>query len=405
LRLVAGLLTDPGGAQRSISQHCEAAQVLSTRLGVGDGVTAALGVAFERWDGRGIPGEAAGEAVPAPVRVAVVARDVDLWARIAGVEAAVAVVRGRSGHAYDPSVAAAFVDDPSAVLAAADAPDAWHAALDAEPAPWLRVHHPDVEGALAAFADFADLKSPWLRGHSRAVATLAATAAAGAGLDDDTCRDIRLAGLLHDLGRVGVANGVWDTPGPLTVDGWEKVRLHPYLTERILTRSRRLAPLARLASCHHERVDGSGYHRGGRELSPAERLLGAADAYSAMTEARPHRRALPADDACVQLRSDAKDGRFAQADVEAVVEAAGHTPQARGRAAPADLTEREIEVLRLIARGRSNREVAADLVISPKTVGSHVEHIYAKTGVTTRAGAALFAMEHGLLAPGAPEIG
>jgi HD-GYP domain-containing protein (c-di-GMP phosphodiesterase class II) len=401
---LAAALTDAKGAERSLHAHCEAAQLLSSRLGVSDGVTAALGQAYERWDGKGLPGRIAGEAVAAPVRVVIVARDLDLWTRLAGADAAAELIRRRSGHAYDPAVAGAFLDAPQAVLEAIHTPDAWQATLDAEPTPWVRVPDGALDVALGAFADFTDLKSPWLRGHSPGVAALAAGAAASAGLGEGDVTALRRAGLVHDLGRVGVPNGVWDHDGPLTVEGWEKARLHPYLTERILSRSRRLAPLARPAACHHERVDGSGYHRGARgpELSRPERLLAAADAYHAMTEDRPHRPALTPDAACAELRRSAAGGLFEAADVEAVVEAAGHAPAAGADAGgadgrPAGLSEREVEVLRLIARGRSNREVAEALVISPKTVGSHVEHIYAKAGVSTRAGAALFAMEHGLL--------
>jgi HD-GYP domain-containing protein (c-di-GMP phosphodiesterase class II) len=396
---LAGMLADPRGAARSLAAHCEAAQLLSVRLGMGPGVTEALGRAYERWDGAGLPGHVAGEEVPAPVRVVVLARDVDLWIRIAGVDAAVDVVRRRSGHAYDPSVAAAFCDDPRGVLEACRSGDAWTATLDAEPAPWITIGGAGLERALRAFGDFADLKSPWLRGHSPGVAALAGAAGAGAGLGVDEVATLRLAGMVHDLGRVGVQNGVWDRAGPLTVDGWEKVRLHPYLTERILSRAEALAPLARVAACHHERSDGAGYHRGALrgQLSRAERLLAVADAYHAMLEPRPHRPALGTDGACAELRRDVREGRFDAADVEAVLAATGHRPHPARMVRPAGLTEREVEVLRLIARGRSNPQVASDLTISPKTVGAHVEHIYAKAGVSTRAGAALFAMEHELL--------
>jgi HD-GYP domain-containing protein (c-di-GMP phosphodiesterase class II) len=397
-RLV-GMLTDPGGAGRSLAAHCEAAQMLSSRLGVGAGVTASLGRAYERWDGRGLPAGIAGDEIPAPVRVVVVARDAELWMRNAGVEAAIEVVRRRSGHAYDPAVATAFVEHAQEVLDACRTDDVWQATLDAEPVRWLMIGDDGLDAALGAFADFADLKSPWLRGHSPGVSMLAAAAATTAGWQPHEIVTVRRAGLVHDLGRVGVPGGVWDHAGPLTVDGWEKVRLHPYLTERILSRSDALAPLARVAACHHERADGSGYHRGalGGHLSPAERLLGVADAYHALTEARPHRPAASPTHACAELRRAARDGAFDPGDVEAVVAAAGHESDGGRDARPAGLTEREVEVLRLIARGRSNREVAAALVISPKTVGTHVEHIYAKAGVSTRAGAALFAMEHALL--------
>ena len=396
---LAAVLTDPKGAERSFSAHCEAAQLLASRLGVSDGVTAGLAHAYERWDGKGLPGRIAGEGVPAAVRVVIVARDADLWVRQAGVEEAVEVVRRRMARAYDPAVAAAFVDDASGVLAAVASEDAWQSALDAEPPPWVRIPDDRLDAALGAFGDFVDLKSPWLRGHSLAVAGLAAGAARAAGLDEADVVEVRRAGLVHDVGRIGVPNGVWDHRGALTTEGWEKARLHTYLTERVLSRAKRLEPLARLAACHHERADGSGYHRGARgpELSRLERLLGAADVYAAMTEDRPHRPALSADDACAELRREADGGRFAVEDVEAVIAAAGQVAQPVGARRPASLTAREVEVLRLITRGQSNRQVAEALAISPKTVGSHVEHIYAKTGVTTRAGAALFAMEHGLL--------
>lgn len=399
IRLVLAAFADAQGAVRSISAHCEAAQMLSARLGVSAGVTESLGLAFERWDGKGVPGRCSGEDVPEPVRVVVVARDIELWTRLADLDTAVEVVRDRAGHAYDPDVAAAFVDDPHGVLEVVRTGDAWQATLDAEPTPWIRVHDDRLDAALGAFGDFADLKSPWTRGHSPGVAALAASAAAMAGLDPTNCAVVRRSGLVHDLGRVGVANGVWDHPGPLTVDSWERVRLHSYLTERILSRSRRLAPLARLSACHHERADGSGYHRGAKitELSVAERILAAADAYYAMTEARPHRPAMAPDDAAAELRREGRAGRFGSDDVECVLEAAGYDAAVRVSTTPTDLTKREVQVLRLIARGLSNRQVAAALSIAPKTVGSHVEHIYAKAGVSTRAGATLFAMEQGLV--------
>jgi HD-GYP domain-containing protein (c-di-GMP phosphodiesterase class II) len=396
---VAAMLADPGGASRSLAAHCEAAQLLSSRVGMGPGVIAALERAYERWDGKGLPAGIVGDEVPAPIRVVVVARDVDLWVRLVGLDDAAEVIRRRSGRAYDPAVTAAFLEDPRGLLATTEATDPWQAALDAEPAPWVWIGHEALDGTLAAFADFVDLSSPWLRGHSPAVAELAAAAGTVAGLTIEEVRRLRLAGLVHDLGRIGVPAGVWDHRGPLTVDAWERVRLHSYLTERILERSGVLAPLARIAACHHERGDGSGYHRGARgtELSRPERLLAVADAHQAMTEARPHRPPHPAAEAGERLRRDARAGLFDPSDVEAVLVAAGHEPRPAVSTRPADLTDREIEVLRLIARGRSNREVAAELVISAKTVGSHVEHIYAKAGVATRAGATLFAMEHGLL--------
>jgi HD-GYP domain-containing protein (c-di-GMP phosphodiesterase class II) len=211
--------------------------------------------------------------------------------------------------------------------------------------------------------------------------------------------EVRTAGFLHDLGRVGVPNGIWEKPGPLSVHEWERVRLHPYYTARILERSKALAPLASLAASHHERLDGSGYHRGATatQLDVGARLLAAADAYDAMTHDRPHRPALSPADVRTELGQLVRAGRLDKRTVDAVLEAAGAAPTETRHAYPGALTEREVEVLRLLARGCTNREIAEALVIAEKTAGHHVEHIYTKAGVSTRVGAALFAMQHDLV--------
>ena len=166
----------------------------------------------------------------------------------------------------------------------------------------------------------------------------------------------------------------------------------------MLHQSEALSPLGAIAVQHRERLDGSGYPQGlaGSAISRPARILGAADAYQAMREPRPHRPARPPDDAAAELRADARAGRLDADAVEAVLGAAGHRV-ARRRDGPFGLTAREVEVLSLLSRGLSNKEIAQQLVITPKTVGNHVEHIYAKIGTRTRAGASLFAMQHGLL--------
>ncbi len=204
---------------------------------------------------------------------------------------------------------------------------------------------------------------------------------------------------MHDLGRVAVPNGVWERPGPLTTADWERVRLHAYYSERMLSRMAPLQRLAALAGAHHERLDGSGYHRGSpaAHLSPGQRILAAADCFQAMTQARPHRPALTPGDAATELRSEVAFGRHDQEAVDAVLEAAGFARSSSRRTRPAGLTDREVDVLRLICRGDSNRLIAAELSISPKTVGRHVENLYNKIGVSSRASAALFAIQNGLL--------
>jgi HD-GYP domain-containing protein (c-di-GMP phosphodiesterase class II) len=396
--LAAGALADPGGAGRSLSAHCEVAAMLARRLGAGPAVRQALAHGYERWDGAGFPGGLAGEAVPLAVRVAVVARDAELCWR-AGPEQMRQVLRARRGHAYDPAAAGACLAVAAEVLGGLDQADAWQAMLSAAPGGG-QITAGELDRALEAVADFADLKSPWTRGHSPRVAGLAAAAARRAGLTPQQVTRLRRAALVHDLGRVGVPNGIWDRAGSLGVAERERVRMHPYLTESTLACCPALAGLGRLAGAHHERLDGSGYHRGTRDLGPAERLLAAADVAAAMGEARPHRPAATSAQISDAIAAEVQAGRLDRAAAGAVLAAAGQPAMPPRRARwPAGLSDREAEVLRLIARGQTNKQVAADLHLSAKTVGRHVENIYAKTGASSRAAAAVFAMEHRLLGP------
>ena len=178
--------------------------------------------------------------------------------------------------------------------------------------------------------------------------------------------------------------------------------MHPYYSERILATSSALEPMAQLAGMHHERFDGSGYHRGckSRDIPMAARVLAAADVFQAMTQARPHRAELTPDQACDQMGKDSRAGRLDADAVAAVLDAAGERKSARRHdLRPAGLTEREIEVLRLVAQGCSNPEIAKRLVVSRRTAEHHVQHIYTKLGTSSRAAAALFALEQDLLDP------
>ena len=198
---------------------------------------------------------------------------------------------------------------------------------------------------------------------------------------------------------------IWEKRGPLTAAEWEQARMHSYHSERMLARSDALAPLARVAGMHHERLDGSGYYRGcqARELSPAVRILAAADAFHAMTQDRPHRPALGTEEAAAELQREVRAGRLDGDAAAAVLEVAGAgRPRRRDNLRPAGLSEREVEVARLVAAGCSNPEIAERLVISRRTAEHHVQHIYAKVGVSSRAGLALFAHEHDLIADTSP---
>ena len=261
-RAVGGFLANAPRIRGGVAAHCELAEHLARRLGLGPAVRRGLAHALERWDGRGLPAGVAGEAIALPARIVCLARDVEVLHRLGPPAAAGATVRRRRGGAYDPAVVEAFERCRPGLVEDLGEGSVWERVLAAEPEPRARVGPSGLDGVLEVFADFVDLKSPYTLGHSRGVAALAGAAAAHAGLDGDAAVALRRAGLVHDLGRVGVPNGVWDKPGPLSEAEWERVRLHGYYTERILARAPALAPLGATAGLHHERLDGSGYHRG-----------------------------------------------------------------------------------------------------------------------------------------------
>jgi HD-GYP domain-containing protein (c-di-GMP phosphodiesterase class II) len=381
-----------------IAHHAALARALGEQLELPGEVLDALGAAYERWDGRGWPGELAGEEVPLASRLAQLAEFVEVANRIGGVASARELARERRGAQFDPALADLFHAKADVILSGLDAVATWDVVIEAEPTLAVVLSGERFDAALLAIASFVDLKSPYFLGHARAVADLAEEAGARLGLGEAELRTLRRAGLVHDLGRLGISNAILDKRGPLGAGEWERVRLQPYLTERMLRQSQALAPLAGIAVQHRERLDGSGYPRGlaGAGISRAARILGAADAYQAMREPRPYRAACSAHAAAAELRADVKAGRHDAEAVEGVLGAAGHRVPRR-REGPAGLTPREVEVLRLLARGLSNKEIAARLTISPKTVGNHAEHIYSKIGAPTRAAAGLFAMQHGLL--------
>jgi HD-GYP domain-containing protein (c-di-GMP phosphodiesterase class II) len=381
--------------------HCEVGQMLARRLGLGPAVVRGLGQVFEKWDGSGQPKHLRGEAIDRPVRLAQVAADVETGHRVLGIEATVATMRRRGGHGYDPRLVDLFVRNADAVFAVWEVPSVSDAVLAAEPGAPETLAGARLDEAIRAIGEYGDLKSRYTRGHSQAVATLAAAAAEELRLPLPERQALVRAAHLHDLGRAGVFQRIWDKEGALTESEWERVRMHTYYTERILARLTSLGPVSSIAALAHERLDGSGYHR--RLPAPAvpmaARLLAAADAYHAMIEPRPHRPALTPERAAEELRREAGAGRFDRDAVAAVLAAAGHTaPVARG-AHPSGLSDREVEVLRVLARGKTNKEIAVALDISAKTAGNHVQHIFEKIGVTTRAAATLFAMQNDLLPP------
>src|SRR5581483_4674319 len=292
-RVAAGLLADPNGGTKLAAAHCEQAVALATQLGVGAAVIEALGQSYERFDGKGSPHGLRGQAIALPARIMHVAFRAETQRALVGAGEALGAVRDRMRSELDPDVARAFLRRGPELLRLVSADSVWERFLATEPAPWLRIGPEQVSGLALAFARFVDLKSPFTLAHSTGVARLAERAAAHAGLADVERETLRTAALLHDLGRVSVPNGIWEKAGPLNPAEWERVRLHAYQSERIVAQTPLLQPYARIAGLHHERADGSGYHRGvaGTGIGRMAGLLAAADAYQAMTEERPYRRA------------------------------------------------------------------------------------------------------------------
>ena len=299
----------------------------------------------------------------------------------------------------EPSIAGLVRANARELFGRVSAGDAWErvVALECRPRVFLG---DSLDEVCFVIGDHADLKSYGTRGHARSTAEVAEAAGWRLKLDPEAVAGLRRAALLHDLGRVAVSSAVWSKPGPLTRGEWEQVRLHSYQTERLLSRIKGFGDVAAVAASDHERLDGSGYHRalGAANLTVSARVLAAADVWCALREPRPHRPALAAADAAAVLREQATGGRLCAEAVDAVLESVGERGQSVA-APPAGLSGREVDVLCLLARGLTNKQAAAELGISPKTVGRHVEAIYSKIGASTRAAAALFAMEHDLLRP------
>lgn len=383
----------------ALKATCEIGSTMAERLGMDEAVRAGLYDIFERWDGKGVPRKVKGDAIALGSRYAQVATSAIAFDRIGGIDLAGEVVSRRAGKMLDPGIASAFLERKRELLEWIAEIDPLPATVDAEPAPVRRVSERGLDESARAFADMIDLKTPFTHGHSSAVSELAERAGRKMGMPEEDALALRRAALLHDLGRVGVSDGVWEKPGPLSEGEWEQVRLHAYHAERILSRAQALAPLALIAGMHHERLDGSGYHRqaAGSAIPVAARVLAAADAFQAMTQERPHRPALTHEQAATELEEGVRSGRLDGNAVAAVLEASGHRAGRVAPQRPAGLSEREVEVLRLLARGLSNRGIADRLFISRRTAESHVQHIYTKIGLSTRAGAAMFAMQHDLL--------
>lgn len=399
---VAALLTAPRNSiPDAFAAICEVGARLGERLGVGPRVTEALQHAYARWDGRVFFLLPSGDGISLLARIVHLVHVAHFFHRLGGSEAADVVVRSRRAGEFDPWLCDLWLASSAELLQPLGREPLWEVALAAEPEPHRLVPRSYVDSVTAALADFVDLKASHTGGHSARLAELATAAGKSLGVTQEELTDLRRAAQVHDLGCVSVPNRIWTKRGPLNRAEWERVRLHAYHSQRVLTVAQPLRKAGELAGMHHERLDGSGYHRAlpAAAIPLAARVLAAAEAYQSMVEERPWRAGLTSAQATRELREEARSGRLDRRAADAVLEAAGQPRSGRreARSWPAGLTDREVDVLRMLARGRSNKETARELHISEGTVHTHVINVYGKIEVNTRAGAALFALEHDLI--------
>ena len=386
-----------------LAGHCEVAQRIAERIGLSEEIRNNLGQLYERWDGHGLPRGLKGEDVTLPVRMVTLAQDAIVLTEAHGMETMASMIAKRRGGAYEPELADLFLAHAERLLEGLDGPVDRETILALEPVPHAVLDEEGCEEAYLAIADMIDMRMPFTFGHSRAVAALADAAGKHMGLPASDIRDIRWAAYTHDIGELAVPVSTWMRAGALTARETDAARLHPYHGERALASlGGEGKAVAALVLRHHERLDGSGYHRyvRGADLSPAARILAAAEAFQTAREARPYRAALSDAAAAAKLRGAVREGKLCPDAVEAVLARAGQPARREATERLAGLTPREIEVLRLIAAGHTAKEAARELEIAPKTADNHIQSLYSKIGVSTRAAAALFALERGLVQQG-----
>jgi HD-GYP domain-containing protein (c-di-GMP phosphodiesterase class II) len=374
--------------------------MLLGRLDFGPGVREALKFTFERWNGNGFPAHAKGEAIPLPMRIVHLTHDMEAICRLKSPAAALQAAADRRDRTYDPALADLFLTHGAAWLEQLSKAEPWNDVLALEPAPHTVLEGDALDNALLIAADFIDMKSPYMPGHSRRVAELCRDAARELRLPEEDATAPWRAALVHDFGTTAVSNSIWDKPGTLTRAERDRVELHPMLTEQMLRRSPALDALNRSAAAHHEKVDGSGYHKrvSAAAIDPNAGILTAADIYAGLTADRADRARFSDADAAAELRRLIDAGVLDKRTANAVLVAAGHSESRGRRAANAGgLSTREVDVLRLAAKGLSTKDIAEKLFISPKTADHHIQHVYTKIGVSTRAAAALWAMQNSIV--------
>jgi HD-GYP domain-containing protein (c-di-GMP phosphodiesterase class II) len=321
-RLIRIGLTGSRERRATEQVRCERGASIARKAGFGDAVGAAVHDGHEHWDGGGEPRGLARTDIDRHARIIAACAGLDLFSSLRGRVAALKVLAGRRGSWYEPDVVDALLDlADHGLLDELDDADLVGRTMRLGPVERVDAGvDVDVDRLASSFADIVDAKSPFTGSHSQRVATFAERIATHLGLPDRDIVDVRRAGLLHDLGKLGVPNTILDKPSRLDPSEFEVIRRHPELTLRILEPVPAFAAVAELAACHHERLDGRGYFRGltEPELTIGARIVAVADVYEALTADRPYRPAMPVETALAILRSEAGE-HLASDVIEALV--------------------------------------------------------------------------------------
>jgi DNA-binding CsgD family transcriptional regulator len=376
--------------------YCGQAVFLASRLPVPERAVDLLHHIEARWDGA--LGDAPGEATPIEARILLLATHATLYFWVGGASTAAEFAQSRAGRQFDPALCDLLTRERDALFAGFADGSLLEPLLDEEPGDHRTIDGAAFDTLALTFGQFADQKTGWYAGHSGRVMALAAGAAGIAGLDAEERERLRNAALTHDIGRVAIPNGLLERADSLGPAEMLEYHQHPFHTEYILSRVPGFGSIARLASSAHERVDGSGYHRGSRGPDRAQAILAAANRYVELTTDQPWRDALVPDAAAALMIERTAQGRHLAEAVSVVLEAAGHRRRVAERAYPDGLTRREVDVLRCVVQGRTTQGIADRLGISPKTADHHIQHIYEKTGMRGRAPLALYGLKSDIFA-------